>query len=1269
MTTISGTSADDTLTGTREDDFFDLRDGGADRGVGDYGADVFYFGAAFDSADSADGGDGLDTIVLQGRYDGAWLTGANMSSVDVLLLLGRSDSRYGGSGTIANHYDVTLRNSGLALYSLLVDGRTLGSDETVSFDGSTEVGNVSLDLFGGGGDDVLTAGHGFDTLDGGAGADRMTGGDGGDKYFVDNVGDVVIEGPIKDALDHVRTTLAAYTLPDNVELLTGLLSTGQILTGNADMNNIQGGEGDDVLDGGGADVTDPMRDRDWLHGNGGDDRFLVSAAPGEVYIYGGAGTDTVVIDWSAADTGVRFAFSSVTPGSGAFRDYTGRWVEYHEVERVDVTTGTGRDYIVLGPGDNRVSTGAGDDEVYLAAGNNVADGGEGVDALGVDLSAATAAITWDIRTGLYSGVVGDYRNFEYLGALSTGSGDDIIVTSIGYYHEYIKTGGGDDVVTVAGGFDTVEAATGFDTLIVDYSRESWDIATGSLARSADGWSGTFGHAHILEVSFSGIERFIVTGGGGGDAITGGDGNDVLSGGPGADRLDGGAGDDALDGGTGGDTMIGGAGDDVYMVDSAGDVVTELAGEGRDRVVSALSTYVLPDNVEDLTGTYPGGMTLTGNALANVIEGAEGADRIWLTGGGADTARGGGGDDFFYFGAAFGDDLVDGGAGSDYAFLQGNYAALTLSPAALASVEHLTFLGAHDSRFGGQSDIPYRYDVTTGNAVLASGIFIDGRGLSPDESLRFDGSGAVVDRIGLYLFGGQGADTLIGSARNDQILGGEGDDRLEGKAGDDTLDGGAGNDTLIDTAGSGTLWGGVGDDVLIVSRTTGVGPDYITVEGEDGNDDATVDLAAFSVVNVNMGAGDDIVRLDGLLTGVWSTLGAGQDSILVGGRVLGSGGAFGVTDFAVGDGGDRIDWTALAAGLIGYQAGTSLFANGYARLVQNGADTRIEIDQDGAGRLYGFEGVATLEKVDSARLTAFNLGIVPQSTATSANDWVQGGAGADVIDLSAGGDDLAEGNGGNDYFYFGGAFTAADRVNGGAGTDSVGLLGNYNLTLGANSLSGVENFSLLSGTAAGGTEHVSYAITTVDANVPAGGRLTVYAGGLLADESLFFNGYAETDGALSVYGGAGNDTFAGGPANDAFVGGAGDDTMYGLGGMDWLEGGLGADTMRGGPGNDLFVYQSAAESTAAKTDHILDFEYVSDHIDLTRIDANTGVGGDQAFSFIGDSAFSHTAGELRAYQSGASWFVEGDVNGDGNADLVIQVDSVGGHPLIASDFLL
>jgi Ca2+-binding RTX toxin-like protein len=128
-----------------------------------------------------------------------------------------------------------------------------------------------------------------------------------------------------------------------------------------------------------------------------------------------------------------------------------------------------------------------------------------------------------------------------------------------------------------------------------------------------------------------------------------------------------------------------------------------------------------------------------------------------------------------------------------------------------------------------------------------------------------------------------------------------------------------------------------------------------------------------------------------------------------------------------------------------------------------------------------------------------------------NDNYDGGSGSDTVGFSAtssgvlvdfaggtasgtqiGNDTLvgienAIGGSGNDYFYFGATFTAANKIVGGAGTDTVGLLGTYNLTLGANTLSGVETLSLLSGTAAGGTTHVTYSITTVDSNVPAGGR--------------------------------------------------------------------------------------------------------------------------------------------------------------------------------------
>jgi Ca2+-binding RTX toxin-like protein len=110
----------------------------------------------------------------------------------------------------------------------------------------------------------------------------------------------------------------------------------------------------------------------------------------------------------------------------------------------------------------------------------------------------------------------------------------------------------------------------------------------------------------------------------------------------------GAGNDALNGQAGDDTLIGGAGNDFYLVDSAGDVVVELAGEGASDIVrTGIASYTLADNVERLFGTNAAGQTLTGNALDNVITGAGGADRL-MGGSGADTLTGGTGADVFVY---------------------------------------------------------------------------------------------------------------------------------------------------------------------------------------------------------------------------------------------------------------------------------------------------------------------------------------------------------------------------------------------------------------------------------------------------------------------------------------------------------------------------------------------------------------------------------------------------------------------------------------------
>jgi len=112
---------------------------------------------------------------------------------------------------------------------------------------------------------------------------------------------------------------------------------------------------------------------------------------------------------------------------------------------------------------------------------------------------------------------------------------------------------------------------------------------------------------------------------------------------------------------------------------------------------------------------------------------------------------------------------------------------------------------------------------------------------------------------------------------------------------------------------------------------------------------------------------------------------------------------------------------------------------------------------------------------------------------------------------------------------------------------------------------------------------------------------------------------------------------------------------------------GADQVSGGAGADTFQYRSTSNSTSAASDHILDFTSGSDKIDVQQIDAMSVAAGDQAFSFIGSNAFTNSAGQLRAYTTAANtWVVEGDIDGNGLADLSIVVH---GAALSQSDFFL
>jgi len=73
--------------------------------------------------------------------------------------------------------------------------------------------------------------------------------------------------------------------------------------------------------------------------------------------------------------------------------------------------------------------------------------------------------------------------------------------------------------------------------------------------------------------------------------------------------------------------------------------------------------------------------------------------------------------------------------------------------------------------------------------------------------------------GVEVHGGQGDDTVIGSANNDSLYGGQGNDSIGGGAGDDWISGGAGQNTLRGGAGNDSITAGNGSTSSTAARAT------------------------------------------------------------------------------------------------------------------------------------------------------------------------------------------------------------------------------------------------------------------------------------------------------------------------------------------------------------------------------------------------------------------------------------------------------------------
>jgi Ca2+-binding RTX toxin-like protein len=317
----------------------------------------------------------------------------------------------------------------------------------------------------------------------------------------------------------------------------------------------------------------------------------------------------------------------------------------------------------------------------------------------------------------------------------------------------------------------------------------------------------------------------------------------------------------LDGGDGKDRMAGLGGDDTYVVDSAGDVVTETlkdAAGGTDTVESEIG-YVLGANLENLTLVGIGNISGTGNGMENILIGNDGNNTM-NGGAGADEMSGGKGDDVYLQDNK--DDKITESGGDANDELRTNQALSN----ALAGIEHYSFLGA------------------------AAVVFA-----ADDAANKISGTKAA-DKID----GAGGVDSLSGNAGNDTLTGGVGNDSLNGGAGADSLIGGDGNDIyVVDSAGD-KIDDGSGIDKVqsLVTFTLGAGLENLELLGGAAIDGKGNDTG--NIITGNNGAN----RLFGF--GGADTLNGGLgNDVIVGGK--------GDDSIDVSKGNDRVFYTDVLDG--------------------------------------------------------------------------------------------------------------------------------------------------------------------------------------------------------------------------------------------------------------------------------------------------------------------------------------------------------------------
>jgi Ca2+-binding RTX toxin-like protein len=337
---------------------------------------------------------GLENLILTGvaNIDGTGNGQANTltgnDGANKLDGAGGADTLIGGKGDdiyfvddIGDKVVETIANAAGGGHDEVRSGITFSLAALANVDDLTLTGSADIKATGNALDNEIHGNSGGNVIDGGKGADHMEGHAGSDIYYVDNVGDVVVEA-MNEGTDTIISSVAFNTLVANVENYTFNVSKAIDFTGTSGVNWIAGGSSGDTIHGNGG--------ADHLFGNGGNDT-LVGGSAGDVLdggtgadkLQGLGGEDTYYID-NVGDTiveeqggGVDVVFSGVTLTK-----------LFDNVENVILSgngninaTGNELGNVIWGnAGKNILNGGDGKDELYGAQGDDTLTGGKDADS-------------------------------------------------------------------------------------------------------------------------------------------------------------------------------------------------------------------------------------------------------------------------------------------------------------------------------------------------------------------------------------------------------------------------------------------------------------------------------------------------------------------------------------------------------------------------------------------------------------------------------------------------------------------------------------------------------------------------------------------------------------------------------------------------------------------------------------------------------------------------------------------------------------------------